>query len=930
MKKIIGIILALIMVTGIMPVVSMAADTDPEGTVIMYNSTSSAQQTGFTCWKDIGAAGTNNPVIDSKMTTAGANGTTPIAISEYYGDGWVKWTPAKGALKSDVAYEVYFWNIAEIDDNEKYRDKEYKPNLCRNIYYEIGGRQMGSDSQRVSTRYYFDAATCSNGENGWVKIGDSFIFNGDGLEYVQAGKFGAYGDYGYFSAVKFVPVTVAASNTDVESIYFGSYNGSWTGTQLTPAYSADVNVNNYVLNVPASADFTNGSRLYIVAKNPEAGISTNPANPFQKKGTANFNYGLNIADLAGKGTDLSFIVTSKDPSVTKTYNVHINVYDDTKAVVSNAEGANASVKMNGTTATTVAPYSWSPMPMGDASTTKYVALDKFGDSLEFKPTISTAGYYDVYTWGTGDYNKFNALELSVAVTHNGLREEKVIPHGCFVGQGQWVYVGTYYFNAQGDESITYTKATENTDFLAVTNIKLVPSAGNSLEKTLGGISVCADGKTQSVTQECANGYVFPLSKGEYETASLTVNTTNSSAQTITVNGAEAVANTPLNIAVEDGENTVKIVITNTNGSKEEYEVILHKQTNAFNYAPLLPNLNTTNIPYGVNYMKDDVSYHTRATDGNMNYVGWKVRESYTGYDDLTSGSYRVMVWRPSFGEVVNAVDYGRTNTTIDIQTGLKTVSKTVDWKSGPSGWIDLGVYYFDMSPAAVDGAYIMLNIPEDGKVLVDRNYGFAFLPVERSSGMDYIKFDGVEVEAANVGKTDVSADNDINIEVETNIPTDTITVNGEAITASTPYTMTLTKTFTDFEVVVTSADASEINTYKFTVFSPNFLENGVEYKKPQIIVNGNSLQAKTAYFAKTQPDENATLVLAQYKKDAEGKMELLGVSNLASIAHVLSQKTDAETAAVDKIPGVTDIKVFLWKSLSSMVPVFEATVGSAQ
>ncbi len=310
-----------------------------------------------------------------------------------------------------------------------------------------------------------------------------------------------------------------------------------------------------------------------------------------------------------------------------------------------------------------------------------VTTQKVGANAVFKPaalTADKAGWYNVYINVSGPQNYVNTEKIHVAVSHAGLREETVVKYGRYANQSAWVFAGKYYFSGEEaqTEQITVTKALSNTgDYMVVQNVKLVKAAEDAATG-FAGLSVLTDSGYKSIPAAAfdADGkYTLPAENAESVTLL-------STAAALTVNGETVL---PMQ-AVALAENAGQISVTaEEDGVIKTYTVYLAKADVTVKGEDATVDGTPGEVPMLLGEDGQSVK-NVANTGGSLTYTA----------TIPATGTYRILAWRPAFTAESDTL-FGTENQPVEIKTaqGMETVS--VDWKSAPSGWVDLGVYKLD-------------------------------------------------------------------------------------------------------------------------------------------------------------------------------------------------------------------------------------------
>lgn len=920
MKKVWSIILTMVMLMSTVAVLPVMAETASE--YVFFASTSEEYSTNTAVFTTsagtVGAAGTNSAVIDS-VKKRGNDDKKVIALtgSSSASPKYATWN--LGSIAKGT-YEVYYWNIPVIDDEEKYRAADTKPTASAEVFYDVI-RKIGSST--LTSTYFVNPRTEAEG---WVKIGDKFAFNGDGNDQIKVGKYAdSANSYAYVSAIKLIPITQDGTSTELSHVYLECEDDEYWATDVT---GDDLRV-----KVPSGATWFTAT---VVSTDPNAKVQISGAT--EKTGSSAFYLGNESLSAYEKGSVIgkTVTVTSADGTATQTYRLAIDIEaEESSAVVVNHETTSGGkAELIGQWANNQSLYGnlSAVLPSG-ASKVAHLEVEGYG--AKYTPTVATAGWYNVYSYAAGDSygqkaaaNQFTERELSVSVKHNGLTEEATVMNGGIVNAhnttwkgGAWIYVGRYYFNAQecdsGTQSVTLSKLTASATSRAwLYGIKLVPTQANPLDKSMDGMTVTAGDKTVQILSEYADGYTQPLPMGDYTTVTVNVKTAVDNVEKITVNEQETVDGV-VTISVTDRENAVSVTLEKTDGSQERYQLCLYKLTGNWTMAALTNSGDALAIAdRGADFTGSSLDY---LKSGNMATVGVKPRNhegtTYTSEETYDDGYYRVLIWKPALGSVKNA-KYPVGTVTTHINTGYTHEYKSVNWSKQPSRWVDLGTHCMKFTNNSVEVGFKA----EDGAALVDLNNGFLLLKVNAQSGLDYAEVNSVPYTADKLNNM-VLADEDGSIAIRpvTAKANDVVSINNQAWSSGTTMTYTATDAVEKVTISVTSANGETKNEYTFTVLTCGTVENGnaTYVTRAEVDETDNTVKG-VVYYRSRGLTEQARVFLAQYAGE-----KCVKVTDPV-VVYVRDGARKEETAAVSLEKGVDKVKVFLWDNFTDMTPVLKA------
>lgn len=727
LKKVLVFITVLTVALTLVPAaLPVSAETDPEGTVIVYNDTVSADDERFVPYNSpwggtaqkIAVHGGGAAYEESKLN--GYNGRKALQLLSVGYGAWYMLTAANDASLAGT-YDIYVWNVCEGNDTRRNDSTSTHPDY--HAQYDVV-------STNGETRYYIDQKNASGGKDGWVKLGTHY-FSGSAGERVAVSKNYDNNSSTYLSAVKFVPVN-KPSSAKLTHMYM-RYNGSARiETEDTPITS-----NIFVKQFPSEyADSTKKISIKFETEDPDATVKFDWGN--EAKGATSTEF---YADPA-KINYYNLIVTSEDGTVTETYRVGVGV-DSAEGVRYYSVGDdNYSKAYNGSNSydegSAANPSSWKyPAELTGKKSNAY----NLGDVSTWKiPNADiAAGRYSLYVWSMAQTGLMDE-NVEVIVNHSGLRETKAVTVGNYhYNNAKWAYAGDYYFDGTGNESVSVMKVS-NTNRLAMAGIKLAPSAPTRMTDDFDGISVSTSSETVSITKDMLSGkeYVQPLANGDYTSVNVKVIGSHPQYEYIKLNGNTAAANADAEIPVNaSGETSVKLEIKLLGKPARNYKFVLFKEfgTNAY----------TQRVTGAVSNLKLPISADFSTASGKDakyiaekgNVAGFPIKEGTV--DIIRDGFYKILVWKPSFNYHINSSDtseklYASSNQPVKINTGNKSVNNVIDWTGTDSQWVDLGNYLLNKDGitgnavefTGVSDAYTMLNEAKflklsDG-VLIDNEF----------------------------------------------------------------------------------------------------------------------------------------------------------------------------------------------------------------
>lgn len=705
MKKLLCILMATFLLIVSLPVMA----SEVSGEVVIDNNYNGMAETNpeFYTNKTIAAAATNSTVLNSAIN----NGLNAIAIASQTtaSDAYCQWTPEEGKL-STGKYEVLVYNI--VEGSENYKNKDYEAVSDKYAKYTVASK--AGDSLNLSS-YYIDQGKASGNTNGWVSLG-VFSFTGSGDEYVRLDNNWGGGSsstntipskssfavYTYADKVKFVPVLDNNNDATLSHIY-ATADGTAHETEFAK-------VEDDVLKVRVPA---NKTAFEVVLEAASVNASINVTGAASATGTG----AVKLTGQPTVGTISQYNVTVSNGTNQKSYTLLVEKEFATQVEIYHDSGLAAYSKgtvVQDGNATANANYNPLKYPTEvdgyidggvTLSTTAQVTNTKDysrGCNVTYTPNTDTlgAGWYNVYGWAASRGLYPNSDLINVAVNHNGLREEKTVHWGRYVGEdAKWVWLGKYYFSGDGNENVIYICPTNGVRMFTF-GTKFVKAPQDPVGETLKGFTVSTGTETRSVvTKAFSNGvYYQPLEAGSYNTVNLTVQTANSNYTSIKVNDDSAfVANTARSVSVIDGENVLNIEFVTASGT-QNYKLILYKETASNAKTATIVSTGTTAASVGsstnaylpVSPEYDDSNIRTITDDENPGYFQPKFTEE-------TAGKYRVIAWKPSFTAVNESDEFGSANQRVEMVLSASSGQSTeisVDWISAPAGWVDLGVYEF--------------------------------------------------------------------------------------------------------------------------------------------------------------------------------------------------------------------------------------------
>ncbi len=162
MKKWFSTFMAALMAASLLFAAPVLAE-DPEGTVVIQNATTTAEDTEnteFYCNTAIGEAKTAGAVVKSAM-----EGVDAVVLTAPVSGAHATWTPTAGKLTEGGAYEVFAWNIGQKDSGETWRTGTSVAVRDQTAKYTI---TAAGDKKTVR---YIDQRTATGDGNGWVSLG---------------------------------------------------------------------------------------------------------------------------------------------------------------------------------------------------------------------------------------------------------------------------------------------------------------------------------------------------------------------------------------------------------------------------------------------------------------------------------------------------------------------------------------------------------------------------------------------------------------------------------------------------------------------------------------------------------------------------------------------------------------------------------------
>lgn len=730
MKKFLAVALSAILTLSVMP-----AYAEDDGVVLVQNETSSSGN--YDEFYTNVVIGTAEDTVNVAGMDSALPGVSAIKFTSA-GNGTAQWTPKKGKLAENGVYEVFFYNVV---GTEKWRG----PSTANSIQDRRAKYTIYSANGK--TVKIIDQSTASGGQNGWVSLG-TYKFKGDGNDRVNLTKqyVENWTSVTYADDVKFVPVNTRS--TSLLNVYANLNETDGAYESLNPS-AINFDGNRVTVTIPAGQ--TN-AKVILETEDPTAEVTVN--------GGERTVGGAEIAvDTTAATLQRYTVVVYAEGVERSTYLVSVEV-----------EGTEGNV----VTATDAA-----------------AALTRHGQFARFVPGIASAdkGFYNLYAkWTKIGNNQLQTPYVNVIVDHNGIRDERTVRFDTNDLSSEWVYLGKYYFTGMTatdyNEQVLVMKSTGAGDYLTLNSLKVVPSLDDLNEEAFKGVSLRI------------GGYVHSISADDIKKGGVLTSGTVGSAIGITVEGTGSLSR----------ELSVKV-----NGNSVVTGV---HQTAWVQADQLVSGENLVEISYETGYEGNDVThtykflFYNTAGTGAKGAEGWQAVESSKRKDGYfyapISASYarntnantknaaaflaeankanpvfkpafttetkaRVLAWKPVFFEG-SGNPFSSTEQVIKITANGEVIEKTVDWQTGNSGWVDLGVYTFS---DADDGVEI-INDKGQGVLFDDVN----FLPVV--NGLSGITIDGVSYAENELNDISlVVSDSVVNINPEVVGTTANVTINGE-------------------------------------------------------------------------------------------------------------------------------------------------------
>lgn len=700
------IVLAVMLTFAPMALCAQTADQDPEGTIIVYNSTSSTEDARFSAYNNPGGGtvqtiGTHGKgVAYEESDLNGYNGVKALQLLTVGYGAWYRLTATTDTSLAGT-YDIYVWNVCSGTDTRR-------GNSTHPDYYA----QYNVVAANGETKYFIDQAHASGGKDGWVKLGTHY-FSGSESERVVVSKNYQNNSSTYLSAVKFVPVKKLTS-TKLTHMYMKYYDNSNIAKKTRiELEDTPITANTFVKQFPATYDdgmdyasSTGRIELTFETEDPDATVKFS----WGGEGTGKTSTSIKANSKGTNYYDLT--VTSADGTATEEYHVSLGV--DSSAgtkyfAVKSTEYANAY--SSGGSYDDTANERWSyPTELGTAKSNMNVLGD--ANTWTFGSDTLAAGSYSVYVWSTAQDEMMDEA-ADVIVNHGGIRSTKSVNVGNYhKNNAQWAYVGSYYFDGTAGEAVTVMK-TSTTERLAISGIKLSPCLTSKRSADFEGITVTTAQESVGITKALLeNGtYVQPLEAGDYTTASINVVGNHPNLEYVKINGEAASINEGKKISVNAvGETSVAAEVKLTGETAKTYKLTLFKESATSHTQRVQGNVQTFVPALSVDYERSDAKYITAA--GSV--AGFPIKDPNA--DKITDGYYKLLAWKPAFGYHINSTDtstklYASDKQSVKINTGYKTAATTVDWTGTECGWVDLGNY----------------NLSHDGIDAIDNDYGVEFI-----------------------------------------------------------------------------------------------------------------------------------------------------------------------------------------------------------
>lgn len=719
---------------GMTTIPSYAA-LDEGGVITIANETStSGDYEDFYTNSTIGGYddSANVAVMDSNLP-----GVDALKLTSAGGEVNAQWLPKQDEIDPNVSYELFVYNINGI---EKWRNTSSADSVQeRRARYTI-------TSANGKTVKFLDQETASGGESGWVSLG-VYRFKGDGTDRIRLDK-----DYiedwrsvTYADDVKLVPITGAS--TKLSHVYA---NINETVTEEAVLYdtlnqtATDVNSNRFAVVIPYGEEMC---KVNLETLDAAATVSIDG-------GEATVGGAVIDVDTTTVGITRYTVKVEAEGVESSTYLLSVEVEsDDSREITASTAATEES---------------------------------RYGKFARFEPNLTTdeAGWYNIYAkWSKIANNKISTPFVNVVVNHNGLKDEKTVAWDMNANDG-WVYIGKYYFSGktatEWNEQIKLMNSTGSKNYFTADTIKMVKSEENLYDDDLSGVALQM------------GGYVHSIPASAIKNGGLCASGTVGSAIGITIEGTGSVG---------------KGLSVKINGE----EVVTGVHQTAW-YSNSVPGENMVEISYAVN---DETrtytfSYYNETGTEAKKVEGWQASDSTLRnqhfYAPISADSYRnngentknaaaflmdagvanpvykpafaqstdahVLVWKPVFFEGAGN-SFGSENQKIIVTSNGEATELVIDWTSGVSEWIDLGIYTFS---DANDGIEIV-NDQGIGLLYDD----VKFLPVINAEVEDEVAvaIDNVDysIEALN-GLTIEKEDSVININPKVK-STSEVLINGE-------------------------------------------------------------------------------------------------------------------------------------------------------
>ncbi|MBO5007595.1 MAG: hypothetical protein J6D26_02030 [Clostridia bacterium] len=739
-KKLLSILLVFAFVLSAFPAGAvLAADTDPEGTIIVLNNTSSlTDETRFTASAVIEASWTTNGrLVDSKLTGYNGRGVTAV----YHPDTYARWYFAKGSSAPAGTYDVYVYNVinngTDLFRNGGTNNQKAQPGY--HTRYTVNTRVDSNNGvtlqapRNTQTTYYVNQATASVSTNGWVKLGTHYFSGVDGAEYVEL-RNDLWNSYAYASAVKFVPVDrkSSAKLTHVYTNVNTTAAASVDDTKITKILceEATVDSNRIVMSVPkeygAETTVSGGGtrrKLYytLEAEDPNAKIYNDKMTQISTDGKA-FVTLQQYIEYGGEYSRIIY-VESEDGTNKERYDISfvveknssVNLKVPTSVSSSNKSG-NFWIRNSGSpnSVGSMSPNNsnvTSGWGVVDTSWTGNAKLGSLGNFAHWTlgTDIMTAGYYNLYLYPSFIPNIMGEY-AEVIVDHAGIIERKLVMPGKY--HKKWmtkVFAGTYYFDGSGNEAVAVMNPQEAlTDKqLCINGMQLVPAGAAMAAEDFAGIAITAGEESASITKTViAQGdYVQPVAGTD---VSISVIGNNNKYEYITLNGETLTVNTAKSLVLAEGGNdmTLEIKLTNQDAA-QTYTFSIYAQTDENSVTRRLVEISENGYSFEIAPVSLD-PWNTGHKTGYMSDASAAAAKNYFSFrDTLPAGYYKLLAWVPGFSftarsNATPSVYYGGEDMPYTVTAANGTFKGTVDWTSSEGKWVDLGSYYFNDAEQRLD------------------------------------------------------------------------------------------------------------------------------------------------------------------------------------------------------------------------------------